>query len=635
MFSLIGRIVGGRYEITAPLGEGGMARVFRARRLADGRLVAVKVLREQYAHDKELVARFEREAQAVARLSHPRMVQVLDSGRDGDVHFIVMEFVPGEDLKTLLRRLGSLTEARAREVGAQVCEALAYAHERGIIHRDIKPQNILLPPGGQLKVTDFGIASAPASSEITATGTVLGSVQYLSPEQARGLPVGRSADLYSLGVVLYEAVTGVLPFDGNSPITIALKHVRESPPVPRGQGQSISREMERIILKALAKNPFDRYRSAEELREDLTGATAHWRNTPSPDTPEVAAGTRRVRPGEGKRPGGLGLLAPALGGIVALVAVVLGLSFSWQSLKSYLNVPEVTVPDFIGRSFPGAQSLAQQDHLSVQVVQQSYSRTVPAGFILGQDQPVGKVVKINRTIGLTTSLGPEMVTVPDVRRRPLADARFIIEQSRLALGEVHGAYSDSVSPGLIINQDPAPGASLERGTAVYLSVSKGPETVILPDLVGRSLDDARRALSQLGVTIREVTQVTRPDLPPGQVVETTPAARAAIKHGDGVTLAVTAAAPGAGPPAQPAANGPPPPPTSADTNKRQVRVNVIVPQGPPQQIVKIVVVDQQGAHVLYQKAHAPGDAIDTVVAGSGYTIVQIYVDNRLIQEIRP
>jgi len=229
-----------------------------------------------------------------------------------------------------------------------------------------------------------------------------------------------------------------------------------------------------------------------------------------------------------------------------------------------------------------------------------------------------------------------MVTVPDVRRRPLADARFIIEQSRLALGEVHGAYSDSVSPGLIINQDPAPGASLERGTAVYLSVSKGPETVILPDLVGRSLDDARRALSQLGVTIRQVTQVIRPDIPPGQVVETTPAARAPIKHGDGVTLAVTAApVPGAGPPAQPAASGTPPPPTSADTNKRQVRVNVIVPQGPPQQIVKIVVVDQQGAHVLYQKAHAPGDAIDTVVAGSGYTIVQVYVDNRLIQEIRP
>jgi serine/threonine-protein kinase len=171
---------------------------------------------------------------------------------------------------------------------------------------------------------------------------------------------------------------------------------------------------------------------------------------------------------------------------------------------------------------------------------------------------------------------------------------------------------------------------------VYLSVSKGPETVILPDLVGRSLDDARRALSQLGVTLVEVTRVTSTDIPPGQVVATTPAARSSIKHGDGVTLAVAAAAaPGTSPPAQPAASGTPPPPTSADTSKRQARVNVIVPQGPQQQIVKIVVVDQQGTHVLYQKAHAPGDAIDTVVAGSGYTIVQVYVDNHLIQEIRP
>ena len=254
-----------------------------------------------------------------------------------------------------------------------------------------------------------------------------------------------------------------------------------------------------------------------------------------------------------------------------------------------------------------------------------------------KDQPPGKVVKINRTIGLTTSLGPEMVTVPDVRRRPLTDARFIIEQSRLVLGEVHEAYNDSVSPGLIINQDPAPGASLERGTAVYLSVSKGPETVMLPDLVGRSLDDARRALSQLGVTLREVTQVPRADIPAGQVVATTPAARTPINHGDGVTVAVAAApAPGAVPPAQSAASGAPPPsPEPADTSKRQARINVIVPQGPPQQVVKIVVVDQQGTHLLYQKAHAPGDAIQTVVAGSGYTIVQVYVDNRLIQEIRP
>src|SRR2546427_4787627 len=223
---MIGRILGGNYEVMGPLGEGGMATVYRGRRVSDGRPVAIKVLREQYAHDRDFVARFEREAQAVARLSHPHMVQVFDSGRDGAVHFIVMEYVEGEDLKTLLRRERTLPEKRAREIGAQVCEVLAYAHAQGIVHRDIKPQNILLTFDGQVKVTDFGIARALASAAITETGTVLGSVQYLSPEQARGLGVGQSADLYSLGVVLFEAVAGGLPFQGGGPATVALKHIQ-------------------------------------------------------------------------------------------------------------------------------------------------------------------------------------------------------------------------------------------------------------------------------------------------------------------------------------------------------------------------------------------------------------------------
>src|SRR2546426_1388392 len=401
---MIGRILGGNYEVMGPLGEGGMATVYRGRRISDGRAVAIKVLREQYAHDRGFVARFEREAQAVARLSHPHMVQVLDSGRDGDVHFIVMEYVEGEDLKTLLRREHILPEKRAREIGAQVCEVLAYAHAQGIVHRDIKPQNILLTVDGQVKVTDFGIARALPWAAITETGTVLGSVKYLPPEQARGLGVGQSADLYSLGVVLFEAVAGQLPFDGDSPIAIALKHIHEPPPTPGNNDAPVSRETERIILKALAKDPRDRYRSAEEMREDLTGAATHWGElSPVEDTKVVrpsdrAAGGRRwvVTPER------VGPLLVAVAG--AVLVVVVGL-LGWQALVAYLNVPEVTVPDFVGKSLADAQSRARQDHLNVQVIQQSYSRTVPAGFVLGQDEPAGKVVKMNRVIGLTTSLG--------------------------------------------------------------------------------------------------------------------------------------------------------------------------------------------------------------------------------------
>jgi eukaryotic-like serine/threonine-protein kinase len=634
---MIGRVLDGKYEVVGPLGEGGMAVVYRGRRLADARQVAIKVLREQYAHDTEFVARFEREAQAVARLSHPHMVQVFDSGRDENVHFIVMEFVEGEDLKTLLRRVGALPEERAKAIGAQVCEALAYAHALGIVHRDIKPQNILLTRDGQVKVTDFGIARALASAAITETGTVLGSVQYLSPEQARGLGVGQSSDLYSLGVVLFEVVAGRLPFDGDTPITIALKHIHEPPPVLRRDDTPASVDMEHIILKALAKDPHGRYRSAEEMRADLTGEAAHWREARSPGVEETVVVRGGARAPGSPRHGTRWMVGPLIAAVVGLLVLVFAGMLGWQALSAYMNVPEVPVPDFVGKSLADAQSRARHDHLNVQVVQQNYSRTVPAGFVLGQDQPAGKPVKVDRLIGLTASLGPEMVRIPDVRRMSLLDARFAIEEARLVVGEVREAYDSGVPPGVILSQDPAPGASLERGTAVYLRVSKGPETLILPDLVGRSLDDARRMLDELGVTLRRVTQVPRTGIPPGQVVDMAPPAGTQIRHTDAV--AVSIAAPvggGASPPPQPIVTGTPPVSvTPSDPNKKQARITLIVPEGPSRQTVKIVVIDSRGVHTVYEKPHAPGETIHTQVDGSGYTIVQVYIDNRLIQEVRP
>ncbi len=635
---MIGRILNGSYEVVSPLGEGGMAMVYLGRRLTDDHKVAIKILRPQYAHDREFVARFEREAQAVARLSHPHMVQVFDYGRDGDVHFIVMEFVEGEDLKTLLRRVGAVPEPRAREIGAQVCEVLAYAHTQGIVHRDIKPQNILLTQDGQVKVTDFGIARALASAAITETGTVLGSVQYLSPEQARGLGVGQSSDLYSLGIVLFEAIAGRLPFDGDSPITIALKHIHEPPPMPRHGGAPVSLETEQIILKALAKDPRDRYASAGEMREDLLGEADHWREAPPPGVEDTAVVSTDTRIGGGKRQERMPrLVGPLIAAVVGILVVVFAGSLGWQAVTAYLNVPEVTVPDFVGKSLADAQSRARKDHLNVQVAQQSYSTTVPAGFVLGQDPPAGKIVKIDRVIGLTTSLGPEMVRVPDVRRRALLDARFMIEEARLVVGEVREAYDAGVAPGVILSQDPAPGASLERGTAVYLRVSKGPETLILPDLVGRPLDEARHMLDELGVTLRKVTQVPRTGIPPGQIVDMSPPAGTQIRHGDAVTVMI-AAPPGAGgtPPPQPIVTSTPPAPvTPSDPNKKRVRITLVVPEGASKQIVKIVVIDAQGVHKAYEKTHAPGDTVNAQVNGSGYTIVQVYIDNRLIQEVRP
>src|SRR5713226_7102790 len=254
-----------------------MGTVYTARRINDGAIVALKILREQYASDVEFVERFQREAKAISELVHPHMVRVFDSGRDGAVHYIAMEYVAGANLKEYIRREGRLAPDRALQIAAQVCEALEFAHSHGIVHRDIKPQNILLTSDGQVKVTDFGIARALSSVTITHTGTVLGSVQYLSPQQARGGAVSRSADVYALGVVLFEMVTGELPFDGDTPIAIALAHIHKTPPAPSSLVSGLPDRVEGIILRAMMKSPTDRYRSAGEMRGDLLSQTDLWR----------------------------------------------------------------------------------------------------------------------------------------------------------------------------------------------------------------------------------------------------------------------------------------------------------------------------------------------------------------------
>ncbi|MGQ0548051.1 MAG: protein kinase domain-containing protein, partial [Armatimonadota bacterium] len=254
-----GTVITGRYEVLELIAEGGMSTVYRARQLSDGAIVALKILRDQYTADREFLERFAREAQAAETLSHPNVVRVLETGRDGQTYFIAMEYVDGIDLKVHLRRIGRLEAVDAERIARAICEALDYAHHQGIVHRDIKPQNILLASDGTVKVADFGIARAMAAVTITQTGTVLGSVQYMSPEQARGAGVGRASDVYALGVVLFEMLTGRLPFEGESPIAIALKHLHDILPRAREIEPSVPRRLEGIIQRATAKRSEDRY----------------------------------------------------------------------------------------------------------------------------------------------------------------------------------------------------------------------------------------------------------------------------------------------------------------------------------------------------------------------------------------
>jgi serine/threonine-protein kinase len=648
-------VLAGRYEILDRIAEGGMSTVYRARRRPDGLIVALKVLREPYAADREFVERFAREARAAETLQHPNIVRVYESGRDGDRYFIAMEYVDGTDLKGHLRRLGRLAADDAERIAVAACEALEYAHHEGIVHRDVKPQNILIASDGTVKVADFGIARAVSAATITQPGTVLGTVQYLAPEQARGAPVGRASDIYALGAVLYEMLTGRLPFDGESPIAIALKHLREPPPRPRAVQPDVPLRLEGIVLKAMAKRPEDRYRSAREMAADLVGTAERWRDVVEEDE----GATRRFDlPGEGR-----GLTRRRLAVRVAAIAVaavaVAGWA-AWRSVDAYLTVPEVEMPELVGHPLAEAEARARAAGLVLEVADRVNNPRVPAGVVIAQDQPVGKRLKQGRRVGVTVSLGVRLVTVPNLVQRSVQDAQLALDAAQLKVGALQDGYDDVVRPGVVMRQDPAAGTQVPAETPVTLVVSRGPQQTEMPEVVGRSLDDARRLLEERGLVVAHVRVVGDPFASPGTVLDQTPTAGARVRPGQVVVALTVAARPGeeSAPPQvpvitaepQPVATPPPPRPAPRPTppeaarpsatpppavgQARRTRVQVVVPEGGTQE-VKIVVIDETGVKTVYQAPHAPGDRVDQLVVSRGYTIIQVYVANRLVQEIRP
>ena len=635
------------YEIESTISQGGMAMVYRARRVRDGQIVALKVLREQYAADAEFVERFQREARAVASLTHANMVQVYESGEAAGWHFIAMEFVEGQDLKRYIREHGPLRVAEAVRIAVAVCEVLDYAHRRGIIHRDVKPQNILLRRDGTVKVTDFGIARALSSVTITQTGTVLGSVQYLSPEQARGQPVGRAADIYALGVVLFEMLTGQLPFEGDSPIAIAMAHVHDVPPAPRRLNPEIPPALEAVILRGMAKQPQHRYASAADLATDLLGQTSFWSEGPTRREDEATRVVRRGavvlgRPALARSRA----LVPALA-LTVLVLVGGGAWGAWRSVSAYFTVAEVEVPKLVGLSLAEAQGTAQRAGIDVAVETRAYSDAVPVDAIASQDQPPGKRVKAGRVINVVVSLGREMIAVPDLVGQPLLQSRLVVEGARLQIGQVNERFDDTVKPGLIISQDPPAGTRIPRGSALTLLVSRGPELVEMPVLVGRPLEEARRRLEELGLIVRQVRSAVSPDLEPGTVVDQSPDPGRRVRPSETEVVLTVSVRPGTEgrPPEAPvvtverrATPAPKPTPRGGEDRARgQLRtvVRVVVPEGEAGQRVRVVVIDEAGVRTVYEKQHDPGDQVDVVVLSRGYTIIQVYVDNTLVQEIRP
>jgi len=543
-------VLAGRYELLSHLARGGMADVFEARDALLGRRVAVKMLHSQYATDEAFVRRFRREAQAAANLSHPNIVGIFDWGQEAGTYFIVMELVDGRSVRDVLKAEGPLLPRRAVEIASEVAAALSVAHRAGVVHRDIKPGNIMLTRDGTVKVTDFGIARAwDDSSELTKTGAVIGTATYFSPEQAQGVPADERSDLYSLGVVLYEMLSGHPPFSGESPVSVAYQHVSTAVSAPSAINPDVSPDLDRIVLHALDKNPDTRYQSAEEIRQDLLlflrGETP---GAASPDAPTQMMPPvgfppatsspdgvyRQVQPDRGPR----SQLPFVITAFALLVALGVGIFLLLQQLPSAPPEPvTASVPDVAGRTLADAMIEVQQAGFTA-IPENTESSSVPENMVVGTDPPAFTEKDPGSLVKVLVSIGPKASPVPPLVGETKTTAIDLITQNGFIVKTV--SRPDPTAPkGQVIEQDPPPGEKHAPDTVVTITVSDGPAIITIPaQLPGRSEGDVGFILGNEGL-IPEFQYEYSDEQPAGLVIRTEPGAGEPLAAGSPITVVVS------------------------------------------------------------------------------------------------
>ena len=526
-------VVDERYRVLNRIGSGGMADVYCAEDLQLGRRVALKLLYRRFAEDEEFVERFRREASSAAGLQHPNVVAVYDRGEFDGTYYIAMEYLEGRSLKQVVRQDGALDPDHAIDLVMQILKAARFAHRRGIVHRDIKPHNVIVDDDGRAKVTDFGIARAGAS-DMTETGSIMGTAQYLSPEQAQGHPVDARADLYSIGVVLYELLTGRVPFDAESAVTIALKQVSEEPVPPSQLNPAVSAQLEDVVTKALQKDPAYRFADADEFIRALEAVRG------------VAAGTgeyTRIAPHTGTYPGLPGPLEePRRRSLRWLWILLTLLALAAIAVGAYLVlVPtKVAVPDVVGRRSDIAAQILQNRGFEPKI-ENVRSDSVPEDRVATQRPQPGQQVEEGSTVTIIVSSGPGDATIPFVRGKPRAQAERRLKAAGFRV-DVRREFNEDVPLNRVIETSPSERSRLERGLTVTLVVSRGARKVQVPDVVGSSRDGARTVLEQRGLRVALVEREDK-DHEPGTVLEQSPAAGQQIKKGGTVTLTVAKAPP--------------------------------------------------------------------------------------------
>lgn len=565
---MIGRRVGGRYQILSRLGEGGMAIVYKAKDLILDRFVAVKILRPELAGDEEFVRRFHREAESVASLSHPNIVAIYDIGEEEDCYYIVMEYVHAMTLKEFIKDYSPISISESVDIMKQVARAIAHAHARGIVHRDIKPHNILIDEEEHVKVTDFGIALAISDSTITYTHSIIGSAHYLSPEQARGGKATVKSDIYAFGIVMFELLTGRLPFPGTSPVSVALKHLSEPMPLPSDFRPEIPQSLENIIIRALAKRPQDRYESMTDLYEDLETSlnpdragesrlilAADQADDPDDDdektikmAPVVAGRSEDTiaaeQPPAAPDPEKDGKKKkkkrrwPVVFGILLLL-IAAGLVIGLTLLPKLFYVENVHVPDVTGKTYQQAEQILTNKNLKVTRTNQ-HSATVKKGLVFLQNPAAGTDVKAKTAVGLFVSEGPSSVQVQNYVGYDRDSVANSLQGQGFKKIVWHQQESLGFPDGEIISQNPAAGTQVvPSDTVLELTYSTGNPNVTVPDLSGKTQDQANQQLKSLGLSAAFATGTYSDTVQKGNVLSQDPAPGSLMAKGSSVRLALS------------------------------------------------------------------------------------------------
>ena len=626
--TLVGLVFDHRYEVQQKIGVGGMADVYRGKDTLLGRPVAIKILHQNFGGDQDFVARFKREAQAAGKLNHPNVVSMYDVGFDQGFHYIIMEYVSGCTLKEYIQHHGAqVTVQEAVKITVAIAEGLEHAHMMGIVHCDVKPHNILITDSGRVKVTDFGIARAiNSATTMMYTNSVMGSAHYISPEQASGKSINVSTDIYSLGVVLYELLTGEVPFRGETPVSVALQHVKDPVVAPRIKNAMIPPQLEQVVLIALEKEPGKRFGSISEMIQALRMSLGYRGGTSArPMQHDFATQvlppleTEVLEEEEEQQEGILAKLGSlpqkyVIGG--AVFAFLLAFLWAFLSFGNFWSNSTVDVPNVVGKQLSVATRLLEERHLRVSSSEVTNS-DVPAGQVISQSPEAGESVKEQRMVHLVVSKGAGDITIPDLQGMSFDQAREKLKALGLSIGKISYTSDTSKDDGVVISQGLQAGGKASKGATVDITINQTKSTMVeIPNVVGMTIKEAKEALGNLGLSISKISGSNEDS---AIVTAVSPAPGSSVKRDESITLV--------GQPKDGKKDG-----SNAKQGTTKGVVDVTVPNGRASQHVKLVVIDDDGGRVVYDGTNAPGDRIVKSVSGSGNVRVQIYLNNALVQE---